>query len=106
MFLPDWDWDWEGLAAVVSAEVAIAEAKSLVEKLSGVVRPPLLLLLLLLLFETPLPPISCTSNAFVEISLSSCESTCLLDKFSLCGAVFDTDDTDELVVVVVIVDLE
>jgi hypothetical protein len=74
----------------------------------------LLTLLLLLVVEAPLPPISCVPDAFVEsilpllllLLMSSCESTCPLDKFSLCDTVVDTYNADELVVAAVVVDLE
>lgn len=96
----------EGGLAVVSAEVGIEDAKSLVEKVSGVVRPPLILAPLL--FETPLPPISYIDADFVRITLLlllllSFESSGLLKEFSF---VYEAEDTEEVVVVIVADGLE
>ena len=92
---------------MVSAEVGIEDAKSFVEKVSGLVRPPLILAPLQ--FETPLPPISCIAViAFVGITLLlllllSFESVFLTKEFSF---VYGAEDTEEVVVVIVAVDLE
>lgn len=89
--------------AVVSAEVGIEDAKSFVEKVSGLVLPPLILAPLL--FETPLPPISCIVGItlLLLLLLLSFASACLLKEFSF---VYEAEDIKEVVVVIVADDLE